>query len=241
VTSAVDPDYAYPMRTIGLLGGMSWESTAHYYRVLNETVRDRAGGLHSAPIVLHSVDFAPIAELQAADDWDTAAGILGSAARGLASAGAEFLVIATNTMHIVAAQIEAAAGIPVLHIADPTAEAIIDAGIGTVGLLGTRFTMEKDFYTGRLRERGLTAIVPEAADREIVHRIIYDELVLGVVREKSREQYRGVMQRLVDRGAGGIILGCTEITLLVGPQDSPVPVFDTTKLHALAAVARALS
>ena len=229
------------MNLIGLLGGMSWESTAHYYRVLNETVRDRVGGLHSAPIVLHSVDFAPIAELQAADDWETAAVTLGSAARGLASAGAEFLVIATNTMHIVAPEIEAAAGIPVLHIADPTADAALASGVGTLGLLGTRFTMEKDFYVSRLEARGLTAIVPEPEDREIVHRIIYDELVLGDVREESREQYRRVIQRLIDRGADGIIYGCTEIMMLVGPEDSAVPTFDTTELHALAAVTRSLA
>jgi aspartate racemase len=229
------------VNTIGLLGGMSWESTAHYYRVLNETVRDRLGGLHSAPMVLHSVDFAPIAEMQAADDWETAAIELGQAARGLASAGAEFLVIATNTMHIVAPQIEAAAGIPVLHIADPTADAALAAGIGTLGLLGTRFTMEKDFYVRRLEERGLSVLVPEPEDRDTVHRIIYDELVLGVVSEASRELYREVMQRLVDRGAEGIILGCTEIAMLVGPADARVPLLDTTELHALAAVDRALA
>lgn len=228
------------MRTIGVLGGMSWESTAHYYRVLNETVRDRVGGLHSAPIVLHSVDFAPIAELQAADDWEAAAGILGDAARGLAAAGAEFLVIATNTMHIVAAQVEAAAGIPVLHIADPTADAALAAGMSTLGLLGTRFTMEKDFYRERLEQRGLTVLVPEPEDRDTVHRIIYDELVLGVVSDASRAAYRDVMRRLVDRGADGIVLGCTEITLLVGPDDATVPLLDTTELHALAAVERAL-
>jgi len=228
------------MRTIGVLGGMSWESTAHYYRVLNETVRDRVGGLHSAPIVLHSVDFAPIAELQAADDWEAAAAILGDAARGLAAAGAEFLVIATNTMHIVAAQVEAAAGIPVLHIADPTADAALAAGMSTLGLLGTRFTMEKDFYRERLEQRGLTVLVPEPEDRDTVHRIIYDELVLGVVSDASRAAYRDVMRRLVDRGADGIVLGCTEITLLVGPDDATVPLLDTTELHALAAVERAL-
>jgi len=229
------------VKTIGLLGGMSWESTAHYYRVLNEAVRDRVGGLHSAEIVMHSVDFAPIAELQRQDDWDTAAVTLGTAARGLAAAGAEFLVIATNTMHIVAPQIEAAAGIPVLHIADPTADAAIAAGVDTLGLLGTRFTMEKSFYTDRLEQRGLTAIVPDAADRDTVHRIIYDELVLGVVREESRQQYRAVIQRLIDRGADGIIYGCTEIMMLVGSDDSAAPTFDTTELHALAAVDRALS
>lgn len=229
------------MKTIGLLGGMSWESTAHYYRVLNETVRDRLGGLHSAQLVMHSVDFAPIAELQRQDAWADAAIILGSAARGLADAGAGFLVIATNTMHIAASQIEAAAGIPVLHIADPTADAAIAAGVETLGLLGTRFTMEKDFYVRRLEERGLTALVPEAADRDTVHRIIYDELVLGIVRAESRAGYRAVIQRLIDRGASGIILGCTEITMLVGQEDSSVPVFDTTELHALAAADRALA
>lgn len=229
------------MKTIGLLGGMSWESTAHYYRVLNETVRERAGGLHSAEILLHSVDFAPIAAMQAQDDWDAAAVVLGTAARGLAAAGADFLVIATNTMHIVAPQIEAAAGIPVLHIADPTADAAIAAGVTTLGLLGTRFTMEKDFYTRRLEERGLTAIVPEAADRDTVHRIIYDELVLGIVRDESRAEYRAVIQRLIDRGAGGIIYGCTEIMMLVGPEDAAVPTFDTTELHALAAVEHSLA
>jgi aspartate racemase len=228
------------VKTIGLLGGMSWESTAHYYRVINEAVRDKAGGLHSAPIVLHSVDFAPIAELQKQDDWETAAVVLGDAARGLALAGADFLVIATNTMHIVAPQIEAAADIPVLHIADPTADAAIAAGVGTLGLLGTRFTMEKDFYLRRLEERGLAAIVPDAVDRDTVHRIIYDELVLGVVRDESREEYRAVIERLIDRGADGIIYGCTEIMMLVGPDDSAVPTFDTTELHALAAVDRAL-
>lgn len=220
---------------------MSWESTAHYYRVINEAVRDRAGALHSAEILMHSVDFAPIAELQARDDWDTAADILGRAGRGLAGAGAEFLVIATNTMHIVAPQIEAAAGIPVLHIADPTADAIIAAGLDTVGVLGTRFTMEKDFYLDRLRERGLEAIVPEATDRDIVHRIIYDELVLGIVREDSRAEYRAVIERLVDRGADGIVYGCTEIMMLVGPEDASVPTFDTTELHALAAAELSLS
>lgn len=229
------------MKTIGVLGGMSWESTAHYYRVLNEAVRERAGGLHSAEILLHSVDFAPIAAMQAQDDWDAAAVTLGAAARGLAAAGADFLVIATNTMHIVAPQIEAAAGIPVLHIADPTADAAIAAGVTTLGLLGTRFTMEKDFYTRRLQERGLTAIVPEAADRDTVHRIIYDELVLGIVRDESRAEYRAVIQRLIDRGAGGIIYGCTEIMMLVGPDDAAVPTFDTTELHALAAAELSLS
>ena len=208
------------MKTIGLLGGMSWESTAHYYRVLNEGVRDRVGGLHSAQLVMHSVDFAPIAELQRQDAWAETAVILGEAARGLRSAGAEFLVIATNTMHIVADEIEAAAGIPVLHIADPTADAAIAAGATKLGLMGTRFTMEKAFYRERLEARGLEVLTPDDADRDTVHRIIYEELVLGVVRDESREAYRGVIQRLIDRGADGIIFGCTEIMMLVGPDDA---------------------
>lgn len=229
------------MTTIGLLGGMSWESTAHYYRLLNETVRDRAGGLHSAPILLHSVDFAPIADLQRRDAWDEAARLLGDAARGLAQAGADVLVIATNTMHIVADEVEAAAGIPLLHIADPTADAAERRGLGRLGLLGTRFTMEKEFYRARLERRGLEVLVPDEDDRDTVHRIIYDELVLGVVRDESRSAYRAVIERLVARGADGIILGCTEIGMLVGPGDSPVPTLDTTELHAVAAAERVLS
>lgn len=220
---------------------MSWESTAHYYAIINEAVRDRVGGLHSAELVMHSVDFAPIAELQTRDAWAETALILGDAARGLASAGADFLVIATNTMHIVAAEIEAAAGIPVLHIADPTADGIQAAGLTTAGLLGTRFTMEKSFYIDRMASRGIECLVPDLADRDTVHRIIYEELVLGIVRDESREEYRAVMKRLVDRGATGMIAGCTEITMLVGPEDTTVPMFDTTELHALGAVDRALS
>jgi aspartate racemase len=229
------------MKTIGLLGGMSWESTAHYYSLLNEGVRDRLGGLHSAQVLLHSVDFAPIAELQAADDWAASARILGTAARGLADAGADFLVIATNTMHLVADEVEAAAGIPLLHIADPTAEAARASGIGTLGLLGTRFTMEKPFYRERLERSGLAAIVPEPQERDTVHRIIYDELVLGRVLAESREMYRRIIARLVERGAEGIVFGCTEIGMLVSAEDSPVPVLDTTELHARAAVDRALA
>lgn len=228
------------MNLIGLLGGMSWESTAHYYRILNESVRDRVGGVHSAPIVMHSVDFAEIVRMQEAGDWAGASELLGHAARGLADSGAQFIVMATNTMHVVAEAIEAAAGIPLLHIADPTADAILAADISTVGLLGTRFTMEMDFYRERLEARGLGVIVPDADDRRTVDRIIYDELVHGVVTDASRDQYRGVIHRLIEAGAQGVILGCTEITMLVGPDDSAVPVFDTTELHALGAVARAL-
>lgn len=221
---------------------MSWESTALYYRALNEGVSARLGGFHSADLLLDSVDFAEIEGMQAAADWDGATALLGSRARALAEAGAEFLVLATNTMHLVADGIERAAGIPLLHIADPTGAALVAAGHRRVGLLGTRFTMERDFYAERLRERfGLDVFVPDAADRDAVHRVIYDELVHGVATESSREEYRAVIDRLVAAGADSVILGCTEITLLVGPADSPVPVFDTTALHAAAAVDRMLA
>jgi aspartate racemase len=220
---------------------MSWESTALYYRALNEGVATRLGGFHSADLLLDSVDFADIERMQAADDWDGATVLLGTRARALAEAGAEFLVLATNTMHLVAEGIETVAGIPLLHIADPTGSALVAAGHSRVGLLGTRFTMERDFYAARLRERfGLDVLVPDAADRDTVHRVIYDELVHGVVTEESRDAYRAVIDRLVAAGADSVILGCTEITLLVGPADSPVPVFDTTALHAAAAVDRML-
>lgn len=221
---------------------MSWESTALYYRALNEGVSARLGGFHSADLLLDSVDFAEIEGMQAAADWDGATALLGSRARALAEAGAEFLVLATNTMHLVADGIEHAAGIPLLHIADPTGAALVAAGHRRVGLLGTRFTMERDFYAERLRERfGLEVFVPDAADRDTVHRVIYDELVHGAVTESSRDEYRAVIDRLVVAGADSVILGCTEITLLVGAADSPVPVFDTTALHAAAAVDRMLA
>jgi aspartate racemase len=229
------------MKTIGLIGGMSWESTVPYYRLINEGVKQRLGGLHSARIVLFSVDFHDIERLQHAGRWDDAGAMLGDAARALQSAGAEFLVLCTNTMHKVTPAIEAAVRIPLLHIADPTAEAVKRAGIRTVGLLGTRFTMEEDFYRGRLEARhGLPVVIPGAADRDIVHHVIYDELCLGVTLEESRAAYRAIIGRLVAQGAEGIILGCTEIGLLVGPADSPVPVFDTTRLHAESAVNLAL-
>ena len=221
------------MKTLGLIGGMSWESTIPYYRIINETVRERLGGLHSARIILYSVDFHDIERLQQAGAWDEAGRILADAARALEAAGAEGLALCTNTMHKVAAAIEAAVAIPVLHIADPTAAAVKQAGIRTVGLLGTRFTMEQEFYRGRLMARhGLTVIIPDPADREIVHRVIYEELCQGEIRAESRAQYRAIMQRLVEKGAEGIILGCTEITLLVRPEDAPAPLFDTTGLHA---------
>ncbi len=229
------------MRTIGLLGGMSWESTVPYYRVVNEVVKARLGGLHSAKVVLVSVDFAEVERLQHEGDWDAAGALLAASARSIEAAGAECVVLCTNTMHKVADAIEAAVGIPLLHIADPTADAISAAGVRTVGLLGTRFTMEQDFYVGRLEERhGLTVLTPPAEDRALVHRVIYEELVLGQVLEPSRTAYRRVIEDLVARGAEGVILGCTEIAMLVGAGDARVPLFDTTELHATAAGAWAV-
>ena len=229
------------MKTIGLIGGMSWESTIPYYRQINETIRERLGGLHSARVVLYSVDFHEIERLQHAGDWDAAGAILAEAARSLEAAGAAFMVLCTNTMHKVAARIEAAVAIPLLHIADPTAAEIKRAGYVTVGLLGTRFTMEQDFYRDRLSEQhGLHVIVPESEHRETVHRVIYEELCLGIVKPESRVAYREVMRSLASQGAQAIILGCTEISLLVGQQDSEVPLFDTTAIHARSAAEEAL-
>jgi aspartate racemase len=229
------------MRLIGLIGGMSWESTVPYYRIINETVRERLGPLRSAEILLYSVDFGPIERLQHEGRWDEAGSTLGAAARRLASAGAECLVLCTNTMHKVAPQIAAHAEIPLLHIADPTGAAAASRGARTVGLLGTRFTMEEDFYRRRLEQRhGLEVLVPESGERDEIHRIIYEELCAGRLDEQSRNVFRAVMTRLAQRGAQAIILGCTEITLLVGDGDSPVPILDTTRLHALAAADFAL-
>lgn len=230
------------MKTIGLIGGMSWESTIPYYRQINETIKERLGGLHSAKLVLYSVDFHEIERLQHAGNWDAAGAILAEAARSLEAAGAAFLVLCTNTMHKVASSIEAAVTIPLLHIADPTATEIKRAGHSIVGLLGTRFTMEQAFYRDRLSERhGLLVIVPDSEDREIVHRIIYEELCLGVVKSASRTEYRRIMGWLASQGAQAIILGCTEISLLVNQQDSAVPLFDTTAIHARMAAEEALS
>lgn len=229
------------MKIVGLLGGMSWESTVPYYRILNQTVGRRLGGLHSAKILLYSVDFQEIETLQHAGDWARAGEILADAGRRLAEAGADFLVLCTNTMHKVAPEIERAAGIPLLHIADATAEAVRRAGVGTVGLLGTRFTMEQEFYRGRLEENGLRVLVPDAEDRETVHRVIYDELCRGEIRDASRSAFEAILRRLVAAGAEGVVLGCTEIGLLVGPESSPVPLFDTTEIHALTAASRALA
>jgi len=229
------------MKTIGLIGGMSWESTVPYYRLINTAIKERLGGLHSARIVLYSVDFAEIEKLQHAGEWDAAGARLAGVARTLQGAGADFVVLCTNTMHKVAPAIEAAVDIPVLHIADPTARAIRRAGHTVVGLLGTRFTVEESFYRDRLREHGLRVVLPNDADTEATHGIIYDELCLGIVRTESRALYRSVMADLAQRGAEAVILGCTEISLLVGPEDSPVPLFDTTALHAQAAAELALS
>ncbi|WP_328944486.1 aspartate/glutamate racemase family protein [Streptomyces sp. NBC_00250] len=228
------------MKTIGLIGGMSWESTAEYYRLLNELTRDRLGGLHSARCVLYSVDFAEIEELQVQGSWTKAGEILAAAAQALEAAGADMVLICTNTMHKVADQVEAAVSIPLLHLADVTAEAVRASGVRRVGLLGTAFTMEQDFYRGRLEAGGLDVRVPDAEGRELVHRVIYEELCLGIVREESRDAYQQVIRDLVAGGAEGIILGCTEIELLIGSEDSPVPLFPTTRLHAEAAVNAAL-
>ena len=230
------------MKIIGLIGGMSWESTVPYYCRINELVKLRLGGLHSARVVLYSVDFHDIEKLQHAGQWDEAAEILAAAARALAAAGADFIVLCTNTMHKVVGAIEGAVTIPVLHIADATAAEILRGGLRRVGLLATRFTMEQDFYRGRLEsQHGIDVIVPEQAERELVHRVIYDELCLGTIRHESRERYCEIIRRLVERGAEGIIYGCTEIGLLVSQADSPVPVFDTAQIHAAAAVDFALT
>ena len=229
------------MRLLGVLGGMSWTSTAEYYRLLNQGVAARLGGLHSARVLLHSVDFEPVASMQHEGDWAGTAAVLVDAAQGLERAGAEGLLVATNTMHKVAEEIDAATGIPLLRIADATAARLVADGRQTVGLLATAFTMEQDFYTGRLRDHGLEVLVPDEADRAEVHRIIYDELCLDVVRDDSRERYREVMARLAERGADSIILGCTEIGLLVRQDDSALPLYDTTAIHAEASVEWMLS
>ncbi|WP_416311220.1 aspartate/glutamate racemase family protein [Pseudomonas sp. W03] len=229
------------MKTIGLIGGMSWESTIPYYRQINQTIKERLGGLHSAKIVLFSVDFHEIERLQHAGDWDAAGALLAGAARSLRAAGADFLVLCTNTMHKVAPAIEAAVDIPLLHIADPTAEVIREAGVTKVGLLGTRFTMEQAFYKDRLQEKfDLQVLTPSDDERQVVHRIIYEELCLGRILDESRDAYRRIIASLVERGAQAVILGCTEISLLVGPQDASVPLFDTTAIHARRAAERAL-
>ncbi len=230
------------MKTIGLIGGMSWESSLEYYRITNETVKERLGGLHSAECVMYSVDFAAMEILQRQGRWQEAAQHLIGVAQNVEKAGANFVVLCTNTMHKVADDIQANITIPLLHIADATAQRVSATGIKTIGLLGTRFTMEEDFYKGRLSHSyGLKVIVPDDDERKIVHRVIYDELVLGNIRPESRAHYARIMERLVQSGAEGIILGCTEIGLLVHDEDSRVPLFDTTRIHAVAAVEYALA
>ena len=229
------------MRTIGLIGGMSFESSAVYYRLINEMVRDRLGGFASAELLMHSVNFEEIVAMQKAGDWEAAGKRLGDVAARLQSAGADCVLICTNTMHLVADRITDAVGIPFLHIADAAGAAVSGAGLATVGLLGTAFTMEKPFYAEKLAAHGIRTLVPDADDRRTVHAVIYDELVHGVVRDESRRAYVEVVDRLIARGAEGIVLGCTEIELLLSARDVPVPVFPTTSLHVDAAIAAALA
>jgi aspartate racemase len=230
------------VKTIGLLGGMSWESTTPYYRIINQAVNERLGGLHSAKILLYSVDFHDIERLQREDRWDDAADVLVDAGRRLETAGADLLVLCTNTMHKLAPQLEEALNIPMLHIADATAEAIREAGIGAVGLLGTRFTMEQDFYRGRLAERhGLDVLTPDEDDRTLIHDVIYHELCHGKVLDESRRRFVRIIDDLAQRGAEGVILGCTEIAMLTDGASTAVPLFDTTAIHARKAADRALA
>lgn len=224
------------MRTLGLIGGMSWESTAEYYRLINREVQARLGGVHSASILMESFDFAEIEHLQSSGDWKAAIVRLCDAGRRLAVSGAEAIVICSNTMHRMAAEVEQAAEVPVLHIADGTADAIHAVGLTRVGLLGTRYTMEEDFYRGRLeREHRLSILIPHEPDRTMIHEVIYAELVKGVITDRSRRKYREAIVRLAQRGAQGVVLGCTEIELLIAQDDAPVPLFPTTALHAAAA------
>jgi aspartate racemase len=230
------------LRTIGVIGGLSWESTALYYRFLNERARERLGGLHSARLLLWSFDFAEVERLQAEGDWECATTLMADAARRLAAGGADLLVIASNTMHRMADVVETAGGVPLIHIADATAAAARGLGVTRPALLATRYTMEQPFYKGRLRDRhGLDAIVPDAGGRELVHRVIYEELCLGVVRPESKRAYLDIVAGLRQQGADGVILGCTEVGMLIGPDDIDLPVLDTARLHAEAAVDAALA
>ena len=229
------------MKTIGLIGGMSWESSLVYYRLINKDVKARLGGLHSAKCLMYSVDFAEIEPLQHAGRWSEATERMIAVARHVEDGGADFLLLCTNTMHKTADEIDKHVQIPLLHIADATAEAVKRQGVNKVGLLGTEFTMEDDFYRGRLIDKhGLEVIIPKEQQRRTIHRVIYDELCLGKIERRSKEEYRSIMENLIGRGADGIILGCTEIGLLVGNEDSEVPLFDTTRIHAEAAVEYAL-
>ena len=229
------------MRTIGLIGGMSWESSAEYYRLINQQVKARLGGLHSAKILMFSLDFAEIEKLQSQGKWDQAGEILIDAAQRLEKGGADFLLLCTNTMHKLAGDIQQNISLPLLHIADATGLEIKKTTIKKIGLLGTKFTMEQDFYKGRLKDQfGFEVLIPDAADRQMVHDVIYRELCLGTIQLASKEKYKKIIDRLVAKGAEGVILGCTEISLLINPQDAIVPLFDTTQIHAAAAVDKAL-
>lgn len=228
------------MKTIGLIGGMSWESTAKYYQLINQEVKKQLGGLHSAKCILYSVDFAETQRYQAEGEWEKAGRLLGDAALSLEKAGADFIIICTNTMHKVITYIEEKISIPVLHIADATANQIQKSEVRTIGLLGTKYTMEQDFYKSRIESNGIKVLVPNSEDREVINRVIFEELCLGDIQQSSRESYQKVIQKLVDDGAEGIILGCTEIGLLIRPEDAEVPLFDTTEIHALEAVKKAL-
>ena len=229
------------MKTIGLIGGMSWESSLEYYRIINLLIRERLGGFHSAKCIMVSVDFAEIEQQQRDEDWEGATQIMIDAARKIETAGGEFLLICTNTMHLLAEQVQQAVKIPIIHIADPTAQAVIEMGMKNIGLLGTKFTMQQDFYKGRLEKLfNLKVQIPAVADMEIIHNVIYDELVSGVINSKSKEEYIRIIDQLSELGAQGIILGCTEIGLLVKQEDTSIPLFDTTRIHAQAAVNYAL-
>lgn len=230
------------MKTIGLIGGMSWESSIEYYRIINETAKAKLGGLHSAKSIMYSVDFAEIEPLQNQGRWEEAAQLMVAAGQSLERAGADFVVLCTNTMHKLADEIQRNIRIPLLHIADATAQKIKAAGLRKIGLLGTRFTMEQDFYKGRLIDNyDLEVLTPDSRERETIHRVIYDELCQGIVKQESREKYLTIMEKLVQAGAEGIILGCTEIELLVHDGESPVPLFPTAKIHAITAVEYALA
>lgn len=228
------------MKTIGLIGGMSWESSSEYYRMINEEVNKRLGGLHSAQCIMYSVDFNEIEAYQRNNEWDKVSAIIIHAASSLEAAGADFIILCTNTVHKVADQIQAAIQIPLLHIADLTADRVLSDGIQTIGLLGTKYTMEEDFYKSRLAVQGIKVLIPKKADRETIHTIIFTELCLGKMLEESRDKFRNIIAGLAAQGAKGIILGCTEIGLMVKAEDSPVPIYDTTLLHAIGAVNYAL-
>lgn len=228
------------MKTIGLIGGMSWESTVSYYQIINERIKEKLGGLHSASLLLYSVDFAEIEKYQSKGEWEKSAELLGKAALNLQKAGADFIAICTNTMHKVAPQIQEQIAIPIIHIADATADILIDAGIQTVALLGTRYTMTEDFYKEKLIARGIKVLIPDAEEMEMVNQVIYEELCQGIISKASKERYLQIIEHLREKGAQGVILGCTEIGLLIHQEDTTLPVFDTTLIHAEKAALAAL-